>query len=276
MPERSSQRTSHRFIHAILLFGGASVLGGCPGFGSQVQEVAELDETAPLCENVEILMAQHCNRCHGEVPQDGAPAGVRTDTFESAVTFRERIAVRSEAGTMPPTNAPESAVSTQGQRILREWADLGGPIDDCVATVNPDAGVDTGTDVGTDAPTDTPADTEPDAVPDVVEDVGPPPLLSEVHDFVFTSCGNHHLDGSTLPFLGLDDGLRDRLLASGNQLPSMPHITPGDVEQSYLWHKVNGTQADVGGSGIQMPIGPELTADQLLMLEQWIDAEAPE
>ncbi|MFT6397443.1 MAG: hypothetical protein ACJAYU_002196 [Bradymonadia bacterium] len=251
------------------------MLGGCPGFGSEIREAAVLDETAPLCENVEILMAQHCNRCHGEVPQDGSPAGVRTDTFDSAVIFRDRIALRSELGTMPPVTAPENGVSAQGVRILNEWADLGGPIEDCVATATPDVGSDTGSDAGTDT-VDGGPDVNPDVGSDVPGDVGPVPLLADVHDFVFTSCSNHHLNGDTLPFLGLDAGLRDRLLASGNQLPSMPHITPGDSSQSYLWQKVNNTQSDAGGSGVQMPIGPDLTGEQLTMLERWIDGGAPE
>lgn len=276
MPKRSSQRRSHRSLQTILLLAGASVLGGCPGFGNEIPNSSVIDTNAPLCENVEILMEQHCNRCHGEVPQDGAPAGVRTDTWDSAVTFRDRIAARSEEGTMPPVTARESAVSAESRAILREWADLGGPIDPCVGTTGPDVGVDGGANIGADTTGDGGADAETDVIADVPTDVAPTPLLAEVHDFVFTSCGNHHLDGNTLPFLGLDPGLRDRLLLPGVQVPSMPHITPGDTGQSYLWQKVNGTQVDAGGSGNTMPIGPALSADQLGMLQRWIDGGAPE
>ena len=30
-------------------------------------------------------------------------------------------------------------------------------------------------------------------------------------------------------------------------------VVPGDSANSYLWHKINGTQADVDGIGDQMP-----------------------
>ena len=29
----------------------------------------------------------------------------------------------------------------------------------------------------------------------------------------------------------------------------MPRVAPGDLEGSYLWHKLQGTQMDVGGMG---------------------------
>jgi mono/diheme cytochrome c family protein len=46
--------------------------------------------------------------------------------------------------------------------------------------------------------------------------------------------------------------------------------TSGNTDDSYLWQKLMGTQTDVGGSGSTMPLGPELTSDQLATVETWI------
>lgn len=60
------------------------------------------------------------------------------------------------------------------------------------------------------------------------------------------------------------------------ELPSMSIVEPYQPEASYLWHKINGTQADVGGSGLMMPKGRAgmqatvLTQEQLDAIEKWI------
>jgi hypothetical protein len=51
-------------------------------------------------------------------------------------------------------------------------------------------------------------------------------------------------------------------------------VKPGDPTTSYLWHKVNGTQANVGGLGLQMPQGGMLSAEELATIEAWIVAGA--
>jgi hypothetical protein len=59
------------------------------------------------------------------------------------------------------------------------------------------------------------------------------------------------------------------------QLPTMALVAPGMLNQSYLWHKVQGTQAAVGGSGMIMPFTVPLNADELRIIERWIAAGAP-
>lgn len=60
----------------------------------------------------------------------------------------------------------------------------------------------------------------------------------------------------------------------------MNYIEPGDPEQSYLWHKLNGTQVANGGAGLDMPRarpGREaavIPAADLDNLETWILAGA--
>ncbi|MEZ4317935.1 MAG: hypothetical protein R3F61_10545 [Myxococcota bacterium] len=64
--------------------------------------------------------------------------------------------------------------------------------------------------------------------------------------------------------------------SAGN--PEMFRVVPGDVEGSYLVHKLRGTHLQVGGTGSQMP--PQqyepLTAAELQRVEDWIrDGAAP-
>lgn len=65
------------------------------------------------------------------------------------------------------------------------------------------------------------------------------------------------------------------------QFFSMSIIEPGEPGASYLWHKLNGTQTSVGGSGIDMPkartgmTATVLSQEQLDMIEQWILQGAP-
>jgi hypothetical protein len=48
-------------------------------------------------------------------------------------------------------------------------------------------------------------------------------------------------------------------------------VTPGDSLNSYLFHKVNGTQSLADGSGTQMPIGQAMSDDEIDLIRQWID-----
>jgi hypothetical protein len=60
------------------------------------------------------------------------------------------------------------------------------------------------------------------------------------------------------------------------QLPTMMLITPGDPDQSYLWHKLIGDHLSVGGEGDPMPaFAPMLDQDTLDRIEAWILAGAP-
>ena len=61
--------------------------------------------------------------------------------------------------------------------------------------------------------------------------------------------------------------------------PSMPFVTPNDLNRSYVMYKVTGQQrnasTDSTTAGSTMPLGgPALTHDQLCLLIQWIKAGA--
>lgn len=283
MPEKSSSPGGRSPLLLLTLAGSTLGLLGCPGFGSD-EPSALIDPNAPLCENVQVIMEARCNRCHGASPTDGAPSGLRLDVWHNpggagAVDVSDRIAIRARAG-MPPATAPEPALSGEEQDLLDDWHAAGAPIDACSDGPPPDVGVDTGPDVvpdAVDASDIDAADVAPEVTPDVVPDLPPPtPTLAEVHEAVFTSCGGHHLGGTSAPWLELNEELGTRLQGAGDQLPSMPWITPGDTSQSYLWHKVSDTHDSVGGRGSSMPIGRGLSEEQLGLLEAWIDGGAPE
>jgi hypothetical protein len=59
------------------------------------------------------------------------------------------------------------------------------------------------------------------------------------------------------------------------QAPSAMRVVPFDAENSYLYLKLKGEQANLGGSGGRMPSGrPALPEDQLALIRAWIDQGA--
>ncbi len=57
-------------------------------------------------------------------------------------------------------------------------------------------------------------------------------------------------------------------------LPSMNLITPMDPTKSYLYLKVAGGFKEAGGAGAMMPDGTPLSAEELMLIEEWINAGA--
>ena len=55
----------------------------------------------------------------------------------------------------------------------------------------------------------------------------------------------------------------------------MPLIEPGNHLQSYLWHKVAGTQGVVGGLGQRMPVDILWPDEDVELLARWIDLGLP-
>jgi len=102
----------------------------------------------------------------------------------------------------------------------------------------------------------------------------PAPTLTQVVEKVFTpACGSCHV-GTDLGGLSLigDERLLQRLRAPALGMPSMPLITPGSPEASYLWHKVMNSHLDVGGVGSRMPPTEPLHTAELDLLRAWIVA----
>ncbi|RMF11631.1 MAG: hypothetical protein D6761_13940 [Candidatus Dadabacteria bacterium] len=62
---------------------------------------------------------------------------------------------------------------------------------------------------------------------------------------------------------------------SSAEFPAMDRVEPGDADNSYVVHKLEGTQASVGGSGSRMPkSGGPLSSQQITEIRDWIDRGA--
>lgn len=55
----------------------------------------------------------------------------------------------------------------------------------------------------------------------------------------------------------------------------MMRVEPGKPADSYLYRKIEGTHAEVGGSGAAMPsVGSPLKPEQIALVRQWIEEGA--
>lgn len=97
--------------------------------------------------------------------------------------------------------------------------------------------------------------------------------LGELHGRLLYDCVSCHVGEP--PVLTLDEGLLERLLDNSLQQPAMPYVTPGDVEQSYLWHKLAGTHLQIGGYGERMPLMSMFyDSEEMDLVRAWIEGGA--
>lgn len=78
------------------------------------------------------------------------------------------------------------------------------------------------------------------------------------------------------PEAGLDLSDVQALVGVQSSQLTMALIEPGNHLQSYLWHKVAGTQSIAGGLGQRMPVSHEWPEEDIDMLARWIDLGAPD
>ncbi len=127
-------------------------------------------------------------------------------------------------------------------------------------------------------PTDTPP-TETGTPPTETGTPPPPPTgpLSydtDVRPIFEAACVNCHMNGETSGSLDLDLGVDALVDVASVDLPSMVRVRPTKSENSYLWHKLEGTHIDAGGSGVKMPKGGSLTPTELTTVKGWIESGA--
>ncbi len=271
---------------ALFLAAAASVvLTGCPDIPDLDALPGGVSGSQPSwCGAVELVFEVRCNGCHGENPTGGAPVWMRLDRYDDsgrlgAATMADSVAREVEAGRMPPTDSPSGEITESAARLLVGWAAAGAPRGDCNGEL--DAGVDAvgdgdagdTTDDGSTADAD--ADIDGFEIPDLA---APAPTLVEVSEQVFqTACTPHHVDRPSGGLsLAWSDTLYDDLLSPSVQNPPMPRVTPGNLEESYLWQKLNDTHESVGGSGNWMPIGNPLDERRLAIVRRWIEGGALE
>ena len=124
---------------------------------------------------------------------------------------------------------------------------------------------------GTSAGEETSSGGEESTTGEPVEEVFFPEVLAIFQDECFCHRGPMPSGGLDLD----DDAAYDSLVnVEAPQAPGVNYVTPGDSGNSYLYLKLTGEQASVGGSGTQMPQGGMLTPEQLDTVRNWIDSGA--
>jgi hypothetical protein len=104
--------------------------------------------------------------------------------------------------------------------------------------------------------------------------------LSSIQTNIFTpkcATSSCHSSGAASAGLSLADGAAFASLvgASSQQLSTMNRVTASDTSNSYMIHKLEGTQATAGGTGSTMPFGgTALTTTEIQVLKDWINSGA--
>jgi len=97
-------------------------------------------------------------------------------------------------------------------------------------------------------------------------------------DIIAANCSCHVGGGSGgLPMPDAATAYTNLVDTPSSQLNTMSRVTPGDSQESYLFHKISDTHTDVGGSGGLMPQGgPMLDQGSIDAVQSWIDSGAAE
>jgi len=95
---------------------------------------------------------------------------------------------------------------------------------------------------------------------------------------VFPSCSCHNADplDALNGNFSMKTGMEYAAIVNvkSGQLMTMDFVKPSDPDTSYLYLKVVNKHLDAGGIGDAMPLGSMLSADKVMLLEEWITAGA--
>jgi hypothetical protein len=88
------------------------------------------------------------------------------------------------------------------------------------------------------------------------------------------NCHTGRIPGITLNFTAGQDAYAQLVNVPSRQRPGLMLVAPGDPENSYLLHKLEGRSSIVG---LRMPRNgpPFLTSGQISVLRRWIEIGAP-
>ncbi len=109
---------------------------------------------------------------------------------------------------------------------------------------------------------------------------GTPTLSADVQPILSANCTSSGCHGGTSPAQGMNLGSAAQTFSNtvnvpSNEAPNLDRVEPGQPDQSYLVHKIQGTQASVGGSGQRMPLGgAALSQADIDKIRAWITAGA--
>ncbi len=94
-----------------------------------------------------------------------------------------------------------------------------------------------------------------------------------VHPIITANCSCHlaNVHPTGLTMAEADQAYGNLVSVDSGQNPGMARVEPGDPDNSYMWHKINGTHMKVGGIGGQMPLMmTPLGETDLATIETWI------
>ena len=97
-------------------------------------------------------------------------------------------------------------------------------------------------------------------------------FFADVAPILQATCApNCHEPGGEWPLIDMLNSPWFALVGvPSSQNPLMNYVEPGEPENSYLWHKISGTQIAAGGSGLTMPKEGALTDDEHDTIVLWI------
>lgn len=114
------------------------------------------------------------------------------------------------------------------------------------------------------------------------ESAGNPVSLSgQIQPLFDTHCVACHQYGVEQAGLDLESGATyANLVGVPSTQSPLRRVEPGAPAQSYLMHKLLGTHAEVGGSGVRMPLtaagNRAMSASEDALVRQWIEHGAPD
>src|SRR5688572_7746106 len=111
---------------------------------------------------------------------------------------------------------------------------------------------------------------------DTTPNLEPVSFATTVLPLVNEACNCHQSSPILMaPFsLRPGDAYNNLVTLTSEQVKGRKLVVPGNLNASYLWNKVSGTQAEVGGNGVIMPPGVPLRPDELAIVERWIASGA--
>jgi hypothetical protein len=94
----------------------------------------------------------------------------------------------------------------------------------------------------------------------------------QIQPILNAGCLDCHFYGRSIGNLDLQPAKAwDSLVGVWSTQTDMPRVDPGDPDNSYLVHKLQGTHLAQGGSGTRMPpFATPWSPRQMLLLETWI------
>ncbi len=104
-------------------------------------------------------------------------------------------------------------------------------------------------------------------------------FANDIQPIFTNSCALSGCHAGSSPQVGLNlsegQSFQNIVSVASVELASMNRITPGEPDNSYLIHKIQGTQGSVGGVGDRMPLtGCCLSQAQIDTIRAWGEAGA--